>query len=221
VIRPYTVEALVPVLDRLMDAWGVERASLVGVSMGGGASLAYALAHPERVDRLVLVDSYGLASRAPYHLLSFLFLQVPQWISWTWAVLRRSRRLARLSLAAIFADLDHATPELVEEVYAAIRRPDSGRAFYAFQRDEVLWNGLASVYMDRLPELRCPVLFIQGEKDSLVPMEDVRMAVARVPGARLLILPDCGHWPQREQPQAFNRSVAAFLGGAGRPDSET
>lgn len=211
VIRPYTAAALVPVLERLMDAWGLERAALAGVSMGGGAALAYALENPERVERLVPVDSYGLACRAPFHRTAFLFLQLPFLIDWTWAILRRSRRLSGLSLQGIFADPQAATPQLVDEVYAAIRQPNSGRAFYAFQRDEVRWGGLTSCFVDRLPSLRVPTLFIHGERDNLVPLQDAQNAAALVPGARLLILEDCGHWPQREKPEIFTQHITAFL----------
>jgi pimeloyl-ACP methyl ester carboxylesterase len=86
-----------------------------------------------------------------------------------------------------------------------------GRAFYDFQTQEVTWNGLRTCYMDRLGEIEQQTLLIHGEVDRLVPLSAAKEAAERLPYANLEILPNCGHWPQRDQPAAFNRLVADFL----------
>ena len=208
---PYSLDYYVGLLPRLMDALGIERASLVGISMGGGVALGCALRYPQRVARLVLVDSYGLQTRVPYPWLSALTVRLP-WINEiTWAWMARSRAMTAWALRAIFADPSHATPELVDEAWAEVRRPGAGRAWRAFQRNEAGWSRVRTSYLDELGQVSAPVLLVHGARDTLVPLQWAQEAQRRLPNARLEVLPDCGHWAQREQPDVFNRLVAAFL----------
>ncbi|MCU0490951.1 MAG: alpha/beta fold hydrolase [Chloroflexaceae bacterium] len=209
---PYTTTALITILRQLLDEWQLPQASLVGISMGGGVALGFALAFPERVSRLVLVGSYGLQERAPVHWLSYLFLQLPVVNRLSWASLRRSRRLTMLAVQRIFHNPALVSSELVDEVFAAIRHSQAETSFYAWQRDEVGRYGLKSVYVDRLRELTVPTLVLHGAHDSLVPLACARRAATLIPNARLEVLSDCGHWPQREKPAIFNQIVRAFLG---------
>jgi len=209
---PYAMDYYVDLLPRLMDALGIERASLGGVSMGGGIALGFALRHPQRVERLVLVDSYGLQTCAPWQRLSALMIRLPWLNEATWALLRHSRPLAAASLKAIFADPSRVTPDLLDEVMVEARRPAAGRAWRVFQRHEVGWNRVRTSYLDELGHITAPTLLIHGAQDSLVPLRWAREAASRLPNARLEVLEHCGHWPQRECPEAFNRLVAEFLG---------
>jgi pimeloyl-ACP methyl ester carboxylesterase len=115
-------------------------------------------------------------------------------------------------LRSIFHDPKRIAPELVDQVYAEIRRPYPGRAFEAIQRSELLPGRLRTVYMPRLGELRLPVLLVHGEFDPLVPLQAARQAQARLPDARLEVIPGCGHWPQRERPDLVNPLLVDFFG---------
>ncbi len=207
----YTSEAMVAWLHAVLDHLGLEKTGLVGISMGGGGALAYTLAHPGRVTRLVPVDSYGLARKAPMHLLSYLMVRMPWLIDLTWILVRRDRRMATWSLSSIFADKKNITPDLEEEVWQAIQDPTAQRSFSAFQRYELGFSGLRTCVMDRLGEIRCPTLIIHGEKDSLVPIAAAREAAQRIPDARLEVVQGAGHWPMRERPQEFNRLLIEFF----------
>jgi pimeloyl-ACP methyl ester carboxylesterase len=211
--RPYTQECYLDFLGAFLDALQIERLGLAGISMGGGLALGFALRYPERVERLVLLDSYGLAERAPYHWLSYLFVRMGWLNRLSWAWVRRSRSLAGYSLRSIFHDPKRITPELVDQVYEEIRRPYPGRAFEAFQRSELLPGRLRTVYMARLGELRLPVLLVHGEYDPLVPVQAARLAQGRLPNARLEVIPGCGHWPQRERPDLVNPLLVSFFEG--------
>jgi pimeloyl-ACP methyl ester carboxylesterase len=209
--RPYTQEYYLDFLGAFLDALQIERLGLAGISMGGGLALGFALRYPERVERLALLDSYGLAERAPYHLLSYLFVRMGWLNRLSWAWVRRSRTLAGYSLHGIFHDPKRITPELVDQVYEEIFHPYPGRAFEAFQRSELLPDKLRTVYMARLDELNMPVLLVHGERDPLVPLEAARRAQERLPNARLEIIPGCGHWPQRERPDLVNPLLVDFF----------
>jgi pimeloyl-ACP methyl ester carboxylesterase len=207
----YTQEYYLDFLESFLDILKIERLSLAGISMGGGLALGFALRHPERVECLALLDSYGLSERAPYHLLSYLFVRMGWLNRLTWAWVRRSRSLAGYSLRSIFHDPKRITPELVNQVYAEICRPYPGRAFEAFQSSELLPGRLRTVYMPRLGELCLPVLLVHGEHDPLVPLQAARQAQARLPDARLEVIPGCGHWPQRERPDLVNPLLVDFF----------
>ncbi|GAB7095320.1 alpha/beta hydrolase [Halolamina litorea] len=198
-------------LADLIDELDLDAPALAGVSMGGGAALGYALGHPERVSRLVLIDSYGLGGRVPGGSLGYYFTRLPYVAELTWGMLRRSRWLVALSLRAIVGDADAVTERLVDEAVAAIQRPGAGRTFRRFQRAEVGPNGLRTNYVDRLPDLSVPTLVIHGEADPLVPVEWAVRAGTLMPDAEVRILPDCGHWPPRERPEDVVSLIGEFL----------
>ncbi len=198
-----------------MDALGLERASLGGISMGGGISLGLCLTYPQRVDRLVLINSYGLQDKAPYAFLSYLMVQMPWLIRWSYASMRSSRWMARWALRSIFYSAQAMGEDLVDQVFEAIKHPLAGEVFHRFQSSELLPSRLRTVYMPRLGEIQQPVLLIHGQNDTLVPVRYARMAHERLPDSRLEVIPQCGHWAQREKPELVNRLVTDFLGGSG------
>ncbi len=91
-------------LERLMESLGIECAALVGASLGGGAALSFALRSPERVERLVLVASYGLGSDVPHGRLGYFLVHAPLAADLVYALLRRSRRSLRWGLRRIVHD---------------------------------------------------------------------------------------------------------------------
>jgi pimeloyl-ACP methyl ester carboxylesterase len=207
----YTMSWYVAFLRDLMDALAIERAALVGVSMGGGIALGFAQAWPARVSKLVLVDSYGLQSRAPRHNLGYVLTRLAPLNAATWALMARSCAMVRASLAGIFHDETAISETLVDEVWAEVRKPDAGYAFRSFQRNEVQWGRLRTVYIDRLREMHTSTLIIHGAEDRLVPAACAIEAHRLVKGSQMELLPSCGHWPQREEPEAFNRILLGFL----------
>ena len=157
------------------------------------------------------VGTYGLARHAPYHMLSFLLTKLPL-NSVSYAMMRRYPKLLRRALAAIFADPNRVTPEILSEVEDVLRITGNGGPFSNFQRGETTVTGLRSVFTSELPGIRHPTMFIHGRKDSLVPLEAVTTAATHMPNARVEIM-DTGHWPMRERPKEFNEIVISFLRG--------
>jgi pimeloyl-ACP methyl ester carboxylesterase len=207
----YTNTYYLDFIAALLDTLGLARTHLVGLSMGGALALGTTLQQPQRVARLVLVDSYGIQRTVAYHKISYLSVMTPGVMEATWAIMRRSRALAASSLSSIFADPAHLPAELVDEAYAEARKPYAGRAFTRYQRDELRWNGLRTVYLERLGEIRAPTLLIHGRQDKAVPLACAEEAQRGIAGARLHILEGAGHWAQREQPLEFNQALSDFL----------
>lgn len=209
----YTMSFYGAFLRDFLDALQIERAALCGLSMGGGVALGFALDHPRRVEKLVLVDSYGLQRSVPFHRLSYVYIKTPlNGLSWA---LMRSRAVVRYSLAALLKRPGAVTDELVEQAYQEMVRPGAGRAWNGIQQSDITWNGVRTCYLDRLGEISAPVLIVHGTKDSAVPPEWAREAQRRIPGSRLEWMEGAGHWAQRDCPEDFNRVVSAFLDESG------
>lgn len=205
------IDAYARCLVEFMDGMGLARASLMGISMGGGIALAAALRWPDRVNRLVLVDSYGLQRTVQYHKLSYLTVHIPGLMAASYALAGRSRSLARSSLGTILHDARKAPDSLIDEILGEAGKPHAGRPFTRMQRRELTWNGLRTVYMDRLNEIRAPILFIHGDEDKLVPLHWAEEAHARVPGSQLHVIKGAGHWPHPEHPEELVRAASEFL----------
>ncbi|MDT8899040.1 alpha/beta hydrolase [Thermanaerothrix sp. 4228-RoL] len=208
---PYTMAFYIDFVTALLDTLNLTRVTVAGVSMGGGIAIGLTLTHPERVQRLIPVDSYGLQRFAPAHRWSYWLVQLDWLNRLTWWIITRHPALAKASLQQVFYDPRKIDFDLMNAVWEEVRKPHAGRAFRAFQRHEVLKNGLRTVYLDRLNEIKVPTLFVHGEHDRLVPLECAYEAHRRLSGSQLTILPQCGHWPQRENPSAFIQALMAFL----------
>jgi pimeloyl-ACP methyl ester carboxylesterase len=198
-------------LGHLMDALGLERASLVGISMGGGAALGFALRSPQRVEKLVLVDSYGLGSEVPWGRLGYLLVRAPLLNELTYALLRRSRTLIRWSLYGLVYNRQKVTEEMVEETSRLLDDPRAGRAWRSFQKNEVGWGGLRTDFSDQLSGLVMPTLLVHGAHDRAVPVAWARRSQERIPDCELRVFSECGHLPPREQPEEFTGIVERFL----------
>jgi pimeloyl-ACP methyl ester carboxylesterase len=198
-------------LQRLMDSFGIERAAFVGISMGGGAALSFVLCSPERVEKLVLVASYGLGKDIPNGRLGYILVHAPLATDLVYALLRRSQRSLRWGLRRIVNDPRVVSDELVDEARRLLDQPASGQAFRSFRKSEVGWSGLKTDHSDCLGEVAAPTLLVHGDRDRVVPVEWARRAHERFPDSELCVLRGCGHWPPRECPNEFNRVVADFL----------
>lgn len=209
--RTPTTAFHVDTLCGFVDALGLGRVHLVGLSMGGGVALGTALDRPQSVDRLVLVNSHGLGRELPRGRASWLLARMPLLNRFNVTLLRHSRWYAAAGLASLVADPDALPPGLVDEFQALVRRPNAGAAFRAWRDDEVTRNGWRTCYLDRLGEVGAPTLLVHGAEDGVVPVYWSVRAADRIPTARAVVLEACGHWPPRERPTEFVEHVRSFL----------
>jgi pimeloyl-ACP methyl ester carboxylesterase len=207
----YTVQYNVDFVLRWLNAVGLDQVGLMGLSMGGAISLGLALDHPERVDKLVLVDSYGIQRKVALHFVSWLMVKIPGIMEYSWSYARKSKQNSRWLVSSIFANPKAIPDSLMDEVYQAALQPHAGEAFTRQQRDEVSAGGLKTIYLSRLPEIQIPTLLIHGRKDIAVPLACAEEAHRLIAGSELRIIDQAGHWPQREQPEAFLQAVLPFF----------
>jgi 3-oxoadipate enol-lactonase len=181
-------------LTALLDHVGASQAALVGQSMGGWTVLGCALANPARITHLVLTGTLGgLTDDA-------MFAQL---------VARHDPSApfdGRAALAADFPEREPVRTFLYEQI----------AGLNPALRPEFLVALVTLRYSDGLERLRMPSCFIAGGRDRLFPVELVRAAHAKLPGAELVMVPEAGHSVYFECPDAFNRTLATFLGVGAR-----
>ncbi|WP_254534491.1 alpha/beta fold hydrolase [Halomarina litorea] len=199
----YSTAAHVERFGGFVDALSLDRVVPVGLSMGGGVALGYALDHPDRVERLVLVDSHGLGAPVPGGKLTYLLSRTDVPNKAALALLSRSKGITRASLGNVVVDPGELDDAVVAEVYDLLQRPDPGFAFRRWRRHEVTWGGYRTDYTNRLAGFEVPTLLVHGAADEVVPVSVARQAAARLPEGTLEVFEDCAHWPPRERPSVF------------------
>ncbi|GAA2348346.1 alpha/beta hydrolase [Saccharopolyspora halophila] len=204
------------VLRWLLDTWQVPQAILVGLSMGGSIAAGFTLRHPQRVRALALVDSTGMQHRMPRHLLTYLLMHTDLSGRVAANLLRRSRALTRTALSRIFfADATKVTDleSIVDEVVAEARVRRS--VFADWHGDAIGRRAMNINHLPQLGRVSCPTTVIHGEQDALIPVAAARDTAAAIPNSTLRVLPNSGHWPNRERPAEFNALLREFVNGLG------
>lgn len=191
-----------------MGTLGIESATLVGNSMGGGAALQFALMFPQQVNKLVLVDSLGLGKEIA---LGIRLATLP----FVCQLLRPSRRLLVSMLRHNFYNPTLIPKEWLEIRYPIFVLPDRKQALFALaQMNFNLFGVRPQVYrpiMDKLAAIAAPTLIIWGKQDRILPVAHAHIAAKAIPKAHLHIFDPCGHHPHLERPQEFNTLVLEFL----------
>jgi len=195
-----------------LDAQGVERASLVGNSLGGAVSLQFAVQYPHRLEKLVLVTSGGLGRELP---LSFRLLMIPLWgefMAWAWG----TRPGMRVTQRSIVYEPQVMRDEFVDHVAELARLPGAREMLLSVARIGIDLRGQNMKLLDpllrRVPEIEAPTLIIWGVQDPVIPVAHAHLAHQMIRNSQLHILDRCGHVPQIEKPEEFNQLVLDFLG---------
>ncbi|MBM3238514.1 alpha/beta fold hydrolase [Candidatus Poribacteria bacterium] len=204
----YSLAYFVNFLEDFMDALSIERASIVGNSMGGLIALSFALEHPERVDKLVLVDNAGFGKKVSWGLRLLTLPLIGKLLT-----AKTSKSGIKRGLSGSFYNSKFVTDEWVEKAYAISRLPGSKRTFLATLRSGVGILGLKreAILLDKLPQLQVPTLIVWGKEDKVISVSQAYAAFKKIPKAQLHIFEKCGHAPQVEKAEEFNRVVSEFL----------
>jgi len=191
-----------------MRALGIERANLIGHSMGGVVALSIAINFPEKVDKLILVDSGGLSGETPllYRLCTLPLLGE--------ILVEPTIKVGlRHGIERAFYNPDLITEEMVDKNYEFMRMRGAKKAMLSILRSNADITGPHPevVMTDKLHLVKSPTLFIHGAQDEVVPVEQAKNASRLVPNARLEVVKKCGHCPHIEKAQEFNKTAIAFL----------
>lgn len=202
---PYTMSQMARDALAVLDAEGVERAHVMGISMGGMVAQHFALDFPERLQKLVLVCTHagGPGSVQPsQEVLGALMANAGA------AAAPLAERIDRLGWILFpRAYLAEARDELIADLSARAPEPAPAETFMA-----QLMAIVSHHTEPRLGQIRHPTLVLTGDEDVLVPPRNSEILARGIPGAKLVTLPGAGHGLNVQQPEAFNLEVAAFLG---------
>lgn len=196
----------------LLDTWNVTEITLVGLSVGASVAAGFALRHPHRVRGLVLVAADGLQPRLPKHALTWGMVQLPLAGRIAGKACASSAGLVeRVLTRNVFTGSQPVSDlgQVVREVRAEARA--RGTTFTDWQADAIGRSGMKVNHLPHLHQIRVPTMVIHGERDVLVPVSVAQAAAGTIPGAKLRLISDAGHWPNREKPNEFNARLREFV----------
>ena len=198
----YSLTAQAELVVGLMNQLGIERTAIVGHSMGGGVAMRVALTSPERVSRLILVDSVGGSTEERRRRFGFLARPFLPFVAAF--ALGRSKAFER-GLRSAVHDPTFVTPEVVEGYTRPFRVKGHLRSLETF---------VASGRRDGdlpLEDISQPALVLWGEHDRWLRLAQGEELARRIPEARLDVVPAAGHLPLEEQPDYCNAAILALL----------
>ncbi len=208
----YSVASFANGMRDLLDVVGIDKATVVGHSLGGGVAAQLAYQHPTRVERLVLVSSGGVArevspclrlASTPLADMVLPLLRLPPVRLATMAgieVLRRSG-----------TDLGRDAEEL-GRILDAVGEVAARGAFSRTLRSVVDWRGQVVTMLDRSYLTQAmAVLLVWGGHDGVIPVGHGHLAQAAMPGSELVVFDDAGHFPHHHDPDRFTHLLNAFV----------
>lgn len=205
----FGAESIVGLMREFVLGLGHERVAMAGISLGGGVSLNVALEHPELVSKLVLCGSGALGRDiamvirlASVPMVGEFLLGGP--IDNVGAMTRKC-----------FYDKSLVPGEVVDELRRTNGLPGAREAALSIIRRYISLWGVRSPYVvtEQLRELDVPTMLFWGADDEIIPVEHAHRAMQLIPGAGLHVFERCGHWPQMEYSEKFNRLMLRFLEG--------
>jgi len=219
----YSVAAYANGMRDLLSTLGIDHATVIGHSLGGGIAMQFAYQFPQMVDRLILVSAGGITTdvhpllrlaATPILNEALKLLRLPgavPAVRWVGTVLTRLHGTALYPGAAL-----HDTPDLVR-ILTELPDPTAHEAYLRTLRAVVDWRGQTVTMLDRCYlTASLPVQLIWGDRDTVIPVSHAHTAHAAMPDSRLETFPGAGHFPFRDDPLRFVHTVEKFL-SATRP----
>lgn len=189
-------------LAHVLDQLQVPRAVVAGNSFGGQLAWQFALDHPQRVERLVLVDSAGYPRNATSIPIGFRLAQIPALAPLMANLL--PRQMIEASIRNVYGDPSKVSDELIDRYYELTLRAGNREAL----RQRFI-QAEAGQGFTRIAELKVPTLIIWGGRDELIPPDNAERFKRDIQGSCLVLFDDLGHVPQEEDPA---RTVAVLMG---------
>ena len=208
-------EALKRDLAEFFDMHNIQKAVVLGHSMGGKTAMCFAADYPERIEKLIIVDiapkDYFLLNDESQYYLHHNILRAMLEIDFSKI---ESRKQVEIFL------LEHIdNHEIVQFLLKNVHRNNESHQFEWRINVPVLYDNLdeiikgvnANWFDDRLPIFNYPVMFIKGAKSNYILPEDFKSIRRIYPDAKIVEIPDAGHWLHAEQPQLFIDAIWNFL----------
>ncbi|HQR94619.1 MAG TPA: alpha/beta hydrolase, partial [Sediminibacterium sp.] len=202
--KDYSFDYYTHFVDSFLLKLSVNKCIIIGNSLGGGIAWHYALAYPQKVAKLVLVDASGFSSLSKSKgALGFKIAQTPvlnQIVKFV-----TPRFLVRKSLEDVYADDSRISDSLVDIYFKMTLREGNRSALIdrmraGFQNES-----------EKIATLKTPTLIIWGEEDQLIPIEHAYRFQKAIPNSQLSVFKSVGHVPMEEAPKQFSTTLTNFL----------
>ena len=192
----YRIRTYVDFLDQFCKQLKIERASLVGNSMGGWIAAIYTASFPDRVDKLVLVDAGGYAPAKDFDTRAFYGLNPT------------TREGMKILVGKVFYSKLFQTDAAIDQSIAA--RLAAGDGYTINSITESIIRG-EDLFDDVVKTIKRPTLIVWGRQDGLVPLSDGERLNKDIAGSKLVVIDQCGHVPNFEKAAEFNAAALKFL----------
>lgn len=208
----YSPEYALHFFEQARAAFGYERFAIAGNSLGGFLGWWYAANHPERVDKLILVDPLSYPQTAP---LLMRFVTAP--IIRSFVPYTAPRPFIRGALHQVYGDISRIKPGTIERYHDLLLGAGGREAMLAyFDKAEMMFEVLEDGrgrYARKIADIQCPTLIQWGEDDPWIPLEHVDSFLRDLPHAQVKRYPGLGHIPMEEAPDLTVTDALAFLKG--------
>ncbi len=192
----YRIRTYVDFLDQFCKELKIDRASVVGNSMGGWIAAAFTLAYPERVERLILEDAAGYALQKDFDTRTL------------YALNPSTREAMKVLAQKVFYNKAFSSDAVVDLVLT--QRIKAGDGYTINSIVESVIRG--EDFLDsRVQTIKQPTLIIWGREDGLTPLSDGERFKKEIPNSTLLVIDQCGHVPNVEKAEEFNAAALKFL----------
>jgi len=198
----YTLDYFVDHLRDLIDHLKIDQAILVGNSLGGAISLGLTLAHPDRVEKLILMASGGIEEREVY----FAMSGIQAMVAYPMGSPTFTRDVLGSLLQRLVFDNQHVTEQLISQRWHILQQ----------QNAQVLATMQIPNLTSRLKEINCPILAFWGREDEFCPVSGALTLQSECQQVKVVTLSQCGHWVMVEYPEMFNRESLEFIEGNSR-----
>ena len=193
----YRVRTYVDFLEQFCRTLNIERATLVGNSMGGWVAAHFASAFPEKVDRLVLADATGYAPPPGFDYKSLYGLNPS------------TREGMKQMIGKVFFNKAFSSDAMVDQTLAMRMTANDGYTINSLI--ESVGRGEDFLESKQLQQIKAPTLIIWGRQDGLTLLAEGERFKKDIPNSKLVVFDQCGHFPQLEKAGEFNAAVLEFL----------
>jgi len=190
--KTYSVDAEVQLVMALLNGLGVQKTDIVGLSVGGWVALLIALENPERVRKLILLESAGLITEIPE--LAYLTLD--------------NREKAKRFMKLLFY---HPPPLPGFVLDSLVKSSKRIKPFYLMVFEGFVENSKDRLLDGKLAQITHPTLVIHGRQDEVIPLEVGQKLAAGLPNAELIILEESGHAAVWDSPLQIRKNILNFL----------
>ena len=202
--RDYSIDHYVEFVKNFLEQMDVNQCVLGGNSLGGQIAWRFAVAYPEMVEKLILIDAAGYPFKAKSIPIAFKVARMP--IIKNMFTFITPKSIARSSVENVYADKSKVSDELADRYFELTLRPGNRQAFI-----DRLSSAIDPDPYRKIPNITQPTLVLWGDEDLLIPVEFAKRFHQDLPNDTLVILQNAGHVPMEEVPERSLEPVLSFL----------